>query len=159
MTICTNRFVNTIGATLSWVKTWVNAQTQKIRTEKSQFPTRKTKEKVQKPTGFWTNFGCGGRTRWLTLRSKVIWLQPVFELVAAKCHRHLALKWVRVLSRVKNKHHPMGGVHFWRRTLIIIPQVLAAPHFAGGVHFSKYQNLHPSLCMYVFAYGIWLISP
>ena len=47
----------------------------------------------------------------------------------------------------------------WRRTLIIIPQVLAAPHFAGGVHFSKYQNLHPSLCMYVFAYGIWLISP
>ena len=70
-------------------------------------------EKVQKPTGFWTNFGCGGRTRWLTLRSKVIWLQPVFELVAAKCHRHLALKWVRVLSRVKNKHHPMGGVCLW----------------------------------------------
>ena len=61
------------------------------------------------------NFGCRGRTRWLTLRSKVIWLQPVFELVAAKCHRHLALKWVRVLLRVKNKHHPMGGVYFWLR--------------------------------------------
>lgn len=30
------------------------------------------------------------RFRWMTLRSKVIWLQPVFELVAAKCHWHLA---------------------------------------------------------------------
>ena len=115
MTICTNRFVNTIGATLSWVKTWVSAQPQKIHIKKFKLLARKMKEKVQKPTGFWTNFGYGGRTRWLTLRSKVIWLQPVFELVAAKCHRHLALKWVRVLSRVKNKHHPMGGVHLWLR--------------------------------------------
>ena len=29
---------------------------------------------------------------------KAIWLQPVFELVAAKCHWHLAFKWVRILS-------------------------------------------------------------
>ena len=29
---------------------------------------RKTKEKVQKPIGFWTNFGCGGRTRTYDLR-------------------------------------------------------------------------------------------
>ena len=34
----------------------------------------------------------------LTLRSKVIWLQLSFELVAAKCHRHLAFRWVRILS-------------------------------------------------------------
>ena len=60
-------------------------------------------------------FVCGGRIQVLTLRSKVIWLQLSFELVAAKCHRHLALKWVQVLSRVKNKHHPMGGVYFWLR--------------------------------------------
>ncbi len=32
---------------------------------------------------------------WLC-QGKAIWFQPVFELVAAKCHRHLAFKWVRI---------------------------------------------------------------
>ncbi len=59
---------NLLRAILLWVKTWVNTQTQKIHTEKFQLPSRKTKEKVQKPIGFWTNFGCGGRTRTYDLR-------------------------------------------------------------------------------------------
>ena len=53
---------------LSWVKTWVNAQTQKIYIKKTKLQTCETKEKVQKPHSFWTNFGCGGRTRTYDLR-------------------------------------------------------------------------------------------
>ena len=63
-----HRNQNPLRAILSWVKTWVSAQPQKIHTEKSQLPTRKAKEKVQKPIGSWTNFGCGGRTRTYDLR-------------------------------------------------------------------------------------------
>ncbi len=32
---------------------------------------------------------------------KAIWLQLSFELVAAKCHRHLAFRWVRILPQAK----------------------------------------------------------
>ena len=43
-----------------------------------------------------------------TLRSKTVRRQPVFELVAAKCNWHLALKWVRVLRCGKIKA-PLAG--------------------------------------------------
>ena len=43
----------------------------------------------------------GNRTRLPVLHGKTVLRQPVFELVAAKCHRHLALKWVRVLPGPK----------------------------------------------------------
>ena len=39
--------------------------------------------------------------RWPVLRSKTVRMQPVFDLVAAKCHRHLAFKWIQILSQVK----------------------------------------------------------
>ena len=38
----------------------------------------------------------------------------------------------------ENKHRNHGikiTVLIWQRTLIMIPHVLDAPHFAGGVHF------------------------
>ena len=63
---------------------------------------------LQKHCSIW----CGGRTRLLTLRSKVIWLQLSFELVAAKCHRHLAFGWVRILSLDNEKKGRLGDPFF-----------------------------------------------
>lgn len=40
--------------------------------------------------------------------------------------------------RKKLEKHPFSGENccfLWQITIIMIPQVLAAPHFAGGVHF------------------------
>ena len=45
---------------------------------------------------------------------QIVWLPPVFELVAAPCHWHGAFKWVRVrFQHEKEKHHPFGWCFFF----------------------------------------------
>lgn len=38
-------------------------------------------------------------------------------------------------TETEKRHHLAVMPFFWQRTLIMIPQVSVAPHFADGVHF------------------------
>ena len=44
-------------------------------------------------------------------------MQPVFELVAATCHRHVAFRWVRVHRTAKKELHPKGMEFFFWWTI------------------------------------------
>ena len=69
-------------------------------------PIVPTMRNVLPPLG--AAYGRVYRTRWPICHRQIVWLPPVFELVAARCHWHLAFKWVRVPCSVRNeKHHPL----------------------------------------------------
>ncbi len=57
--------------------------------------TQKADPNDMKKSGF-LMFGGDYRTRWPLCHRQSVWLPPVFELVAARCHWLLAFRWVRV---------------------------------------------------------------
>ena len=50
--------------------------------------------------------------RFAPFGGQIVSLPPVFELVAAICHWHIAFRWVRVLLSAKRKSPPKGGAAF-----------------------------------------------
>ena len=62
-------------------------------------------------------FWCGRQDSMADLPwGQIVSLPPVFELVAAKCHWHLAFKWVRVLTRTKKTERTSALLFLVRAT-------------------------------------------